>query len=43
MITKDIGIPGAPFEIERMWIDDGHLFYTRRGDSRSTLGRTVAA
>ena len=32
MITKDVSIAGAPFEIERMWIDDGRLFYTRRED-----------
>ena len=33
MITKDVSIPDAPFEIERVWIDDRRLFYTRRGDS----------
>lgn len=33
MVTRDISVPGAPLEIERIWIDDGRLFYTRRGDS----------
>ena len=38
MVTKDVSIPGAPFEIERIWIEDGHLFYTRQGDSLVSTG-----
>jgi hypothetical protein len=33
MITKDLTVPGAPFGIERIWIEDGRLSYTRQGDS----------
>ena len=33
MITKDISITGTPFEIDRIWVEDGRLFYTRKGDS----------
>ena len=38
MVTKDVSIPGAPFEIERIWIEDGRLFYTRQGDSLVSTG-----
>jgi hypothetical protein len=33
MITKDVSITGTPFEIDRIWIEDGRLSYTRKGDS----------
>ena len=33
MITKDISITGSPFEIDRVWVEDGRLFYTRKEDS----------
>ena len=38
MMAKDVSIPGAPFEIERIWIEDGRLFYTRQGDSLVATG-----
>ena len=38
MVTKDVSVPGAPFEIERVWIEDGRLSYTRTGGFTS-LGR----
>ena len=38
MVTKDVSVPGAPFEIERIWIDDGRLLYTRQGDSLVSTG-----
>lgn len=38
MITEDVSVPSAPFDIERIWIDDGRLFYTRRGDSLMYVG-----
>ena len=40
MVTKDVSVPGAPFEIERVWIEDGRLSYTRRGDSLVSAGPT---
>ena len=33
MVTKDVSVPGTPFGIERIWIEDGRLRYTRQGDS----------
>jgi predicted GH43/DUF377 family glycosyl hydrolase len=33
MVTKDVSVPATPFDIERVWIEDGRLFYTRQGDS----------
>jgi len=38
MVTKNISIPGAPFEIERIWIEDGRLYYTRQEDSLVSTG-----
>jgi hypothetical protein len=38
MVIKDVSISGAPFEIERIWIEDGRLFYTRQGDSLVSTG-----
>jgi hypothetical protein len=38
MVIKDVSISGAPFEIERIWIEDGRLFYTRQGDSLVSIG-----
>ncbi|MGA2766455.1 MAG: hypothetical protein ABSG17_24185 [Spirochaetia bacterium] len=38
MVTKDVSVSGAPFEIERVWIEDGRLFYTRQGDSLVSTG-----
>ena len=38
MVTKDVSVPSSPFEIERIWIEDGRLFYTRQGDSLVSAG-----
>ena len=40
MVTQDVSIPGAPFEIARIGIEDGRLFYTRQGDSLVSPGPT---
>ena len=38
MVTKDVSVPGTPFDIERIWVEDGRLFYTRQGDSLVSTG-----
>jgi hypothetical protein len=38
MVIKEVSPLGAPFEIERIWIEDGRLFYTRQGDSLVATG-----
>ena len=38
MVIKEVSPLGAPFEIERIWIEDGRLFYTRQGDSLVSTG-----
>jgi hypothetical protein len=38
MVTKEVSPLGAPFEIERIWIEDGRLFYTRQRNSLVSTG-----